>query len=50
MDPFRYLCFVPVILSCMFLAACERVDLLSFLYVMSSFVFVTFPYGDLCQV
>ena len=28
----------------------ERADLLAFLFVVLSCVFVTFPYGDLCQV
>ena len=43
-----FLLFVFVLFSCLFLAALcsgEWADLLAFLYVMFSYVFVTFPYG-----
>ena len=42
MDPFCYLCFKSVMLSCLFFAA--------LLYVMFSRGFVTLPYGVLGQV
>ena len=47
MDPFCY--FVP----CLFLSYClvwERADVFAFLCVMFSYLFITFPYGVLCQV
>ena len=52
MDPFCYLCYMSVILSCLFLAALwwERADLLTLLYMMISCVFITSPYGVLGQV
>ena len=39
-----------VILFCLFLACWERADLLALLYVMFSYVFVTFPFGVMGQV
>ena len=52
MDPFCYLCFtfVFIILSCLFLAALERPDLLALLCVMFPCVFVTFHNVVLGQV
>ena len=50
MDHFCYLCFVFVLLSCLFIAAWERVNLMAVLYVMFSLCFVTFPCGVLGQV
>ena len=55
MNPFCYLCFVSVMLSCLFIAAlCSpaggRANLLDLLYVMFSCVFGTFPCGVLGQV
>ena len=55
MVTFCYLCFVSVMLSCLFIAALwspagERAYILSPLNVMFSCVFVTFPCGVLCQV
>ena len=56
MDPFFYLWFMFVchtVLSvpCSLVITCwERADLLAFLYLMFSCVFVTFPYSVLGQV
>ena len=54
MDPFCYFCFVPyTVLSvpCSLVVTCwERADLLVFLNVMFSCIFVTFPCGVLGQV
>ena len=51
---FCYLCFVSVMLSCLFIQHCGhllgRANLLAILYVMFSRVFVTFPFGVLGQV
>ena len=54
-DPFSYLCFMFVILLCLFLAALwspagKMPHLLDLFCVMLSRVFVTFPYGVLKQV
>ena len=57
MDPFGYLCFVCVchivvsaFLRSLVITCWERADLFARLYVMYSFVFITFPYGVLGQV
>ena len=56
MDTFCYLCFVSVMLSCLFIVHSlvvtflERANLLALLYVMISYVFVTFPCGVLVRV
>ena len=54
MDPFCYLCFVSVMLPCLFIVALwstvgERDGLLALLYMMFSCVCVTFPCGVLGQ-
>ena len=44
-------CHTVMSVSCSRVVTCwEKADLLAFLCVMSSCVFVTFPYGLLCQV
>ena len=51
MAHFCYLCYMLVMLSCLFIATLrERADLLALLYVMFYCVFVTFPCGFLGQV
>ena len=46
-----FFCHTAMSVSCSFVVTClERADLLAFLYVMFSCVFVTFPYGVLVQV
>ena len=50
MNPFCYLCFVPVMLSCLAITCWERANLMALLYAMFSCVFVTFPRGVLGQV
>ena len=47
-DPFCYLCFVSVIMSCLFIAALWSTA--GEMYVMFSCVFVTFPCGVLGKV
>ena len=54
MDPFCYLCFVSVMLSCLFIAALwssvwERANIMAFFYVMFYCVSVTFPCGVMGQ-
>ena len=49
MDHFCYLCFMYVMLYCLFLVCWERADLLALLCVMFTCVFVTFLYGVLCS-
>ena len=55
MDPFCYLCFVSVILSCLFSVALwplawKRTGILAFLYLVFSCDFVAFPCGVLGRV
>ena len=50
MDCFCYLCFVSVMLSCLFIAALWPPAGKGLTTVMFSCVFVTFPYGVLGQV
>ena len=56
MDPICYLCIMFVChtvsyFPCSCVVTCwERTDNFAFFYVMFSCVFVTFPYGVLCQV
>ena len=55
MDHFCYLCFMSVMLSCLFFAALwspggKWAGLLALLYMIFSCVFVTFPCGVLGQV
>ena len=47
MDPFCYLCFLFVMLSCLVVNRWKRANLLALLYVMFACVFVTFPCGVL---
>ena len=50
MDHFCYLCFV-FVMHCIFVVTCwERVNLLALLYVMFSYVFVTFQCDVLAQM
>ena len=50
-DPFCYLFFVSIMLSCIFIATLwERAGLLTLLCTIISCVFVTFPCGVLGQV
>ena len=54
MDPFGYLCFMFVMISCLFIAAlwspAGKGLTLAVLYLMFSCVFVTFPFCVLRQV
>ena len=50
MDLFCYLCLSLPYCVVWFLLVCKKADLLVFLYVIISCVFVTFPFGVLGQL
>ena len=50
MDPFCYLCFMSVMLSCLVVTCLEGADLLALLCETFSYVFVPFSYYVMGQV